>query len=324
VVLSVIIGALAGGLFGSRALARVRPPDLQRHHRHAPDARPHSSFMDPRSYAQMRERQEGRYYGLGISIQVIDGDITVDVALRGSPAYERGIRRGDVIARIEGEVPPRAGPASRPCNLLRGPKGTSVNISVRARATTTDRPAGAARRGQIPPSARRSCWTRHRVHPLQDFSETTDQEVGRALQKLTRQGMQRLVFDLRDNPGGPLDQAIKVANRFLPRGSMIVYTRGRVANADQDYRATEQSDYPNLPLIVLVNRNSASASEIVAGRAAGPRPRAHRRRDHVRQGARAVGLPHQQEAGLAMTTAATTRRADGSSSAPGTAPSTST
>ena len=75
---------------------------------------------------------------------------------------------------------------------------------------------------------------------LGDFSETSDREVGDALEKLKAQGMKRLVFDLRDNPGGPLDQAIKIANRFLPRGDMIVYTRGRVPNADQDYRGTDE------------------------------------------------------------------------------------
>ena len=78
-------------------------------------------------------------------------------------------------------------------------------------------------------------------------------------------GMKRLVLDLRDNPGGALDQAIAISNRFLPRGDMIVYTRGRSPNSDQDYRATEQSDYTHLPIVVMVNRNSASASEIVSG-----------------------------------------------------------
>jgi carboxyl-terminal processing protease len=77
--------------------------------------------------------------------------------------------------------------------------------------------------------------------------------------------MQRLLLDLRDNPGGPLDQAIRVSNRFLPRGDMIVYTRGRVPNSDQDYRATEDGDFASIPVVVLVNRNSASASEIVSG-----------------------------------------------------------
>ena len=88
---------------------------------------------------------------------------------------------------------------------------------------------------------------------MQDFGENTDQELGRALRDLTAKGMRRLVFDLRGNPGGALDQAIRVSNRFLPKGDLIVYTRGRVANSDQDYRATQQSDYTNLPMIVLVN-----------------------------------------------------------------------
>ena len=100
---------------------------------------------------------------------------------------------------------------------------------------------------------------------LQDFGENTDQELGRALRELTQKGMKRLVFDLRGNPGGALDQAIRVSNRFLPKGNLIVYTRGRVANSDQDYRATESSDYLTLPMVTLVSRTSASASEIVSG-----------------------------------------------------------
>jgi carboxyl-terminal processing protease len=100
---------------------------------------------------------------------------------------------------------------------------------------------------------------------LQDFAENTNDELGRALKDLNGKGMRRLVLDLRGNPGGPLDQAIKVSNQFLPRGDMIVYTRGRVPNSDQDYRATERSDYLEMPIVVLQNRNSASAAEIVAG-----------------------------------------------------------
>jgi carboxyl-terminal processing protease len=100
---------------------------------------------------------------------------------------------------------------------------------------------------------------------LDQFTETSDRELGDALQKLSANGMKRLVFDLRENPGGALDQVIRIANRFLPRGDMIVYTRGRVPNANQNYLATEQSDYTHLPIVALVNRNSASASEIVSG-----------------------------------------------------------
>jgi carboxyl-terminal processing protease len=100
---------------------------------------------------------------------------------------------------------------------------------------------------------------------LRDFGENTEREVRQALQDLSKQGMRRLVLDLRDNPGGPLDQAIKVSNLFLPRGRMIVYTRGRTNNSAQDYRATDEGAYIDLPMVALTNRSSASASEIVAG-----------------------------------------------------------
>jgi len=100
---------------------------------------------------------------------------------------------------------------------------------------------------------------------MQDFAEHTDRDLGRALDELREKGMQRLLLDIRDNPGGPLDQAIRVSNRFLPKRDLIVYTRGRVPNSDQDYLATEDGDFMHLPMVVLVNRNSASASEIVSG-----------------------------------------------------------
>ncbi len=227
---------------------------------------PHSSFMDPRSYAQMRERQEGRYYGLGISIVVLDGEITVATMFEGSPAYQKGLRRGDVIARIEGEDT-KGWTSDQAVRRLRGPRGTPVKISIK-RSGYNDLIDLEVVRDEIHiptvPAAFMIDGQTGYIR-LQDFGENTDQELGRALRDLTQKGMKRLVFDLRNNPGGALDQAIKVSNRFLPRGDLIVYTRGRVPNSDQDYRATERSDYLNLPIITLVNRNSASASEIVAG-----------------------------------------------------------
>jgi carboxyl-terminal processing protease len=100
---------------------------------------------------------------------------------------------------------------------------------------------------------------------VDDFAEHTDEDLGKALDRMTEKGMKRLVLDLRGHPGGQLDQAIRITNRFVPKGSMIVYTRGRVANSDQDYRATDNGDYLDLPIVVLVSRHSASASEIVSG-----------------------------------------------------------
>ena len=227
---------------------------------------PHSSFMDPRSFAQMRERQEGRYYGLGITINVVQGDVTVFNVFEGSPAFQKGLRRGDVIVLIEGETT-KGWNTDQAVLKLRGPKGTSVNIAIR-RATYDEPIKLAVMRDEVhiptvPAAIMLDATTGYLK--LQDFGENTDQELGRALRELTQKGMKRLVFDLRGNPGGALDQAIRVSNRFLPKGNLIVYTRGRVANSDQDYRATETSDFLNLPMVTLVSRTSASASEIVAG-----------------------------------------------------------
>jgi carboxyl-terminal processing protease len=227
---------------------------------------PHSSFMDPRTYAQMRERQEGRYYGLGITIVVIGDEITVLSLFEGSPAYQKGIRRGDIIARIEGEDT-KGWTSDQAVRKLRGPKGTFVDIAVKRSGYDDLIPLQVMRDEiHIPtiPAYFMVDNTTGYVR-LQDFAENTNDELGRALKDLNGKGMRRLVLDLRGNPGGPLDQAIKVANRFLPRGDMIVYTRGRVPNSDQDYRATDQSDYLTMPIVVLQNRNSASAAEIVAG-----------------------------------------------------------
>ena len=227
---------------------------------------PHSSFMDPKSYAQMRERQEGRYYGLGISIQVVGGDVTVVNVFEGSPAYQRGMRRGDVIAKIENDDT-KGWTSDQAVGRLRGPRGTAVAISLRrpgydklidVRVTRDE-----IHMPTVPAVFMVDATTGY--VRITDFGENTDQELGAALSALTKRGMKRLVLDLRTNPGGALDQAIKVSNRFLPRGDMVVYTRGRVQNSDQDYRATEQSDYLRIPMITLVNRSSASASEIVAG-----------------------------------------------------------
>ncbi len=227
---------------------------------------PHSSFFDPRSYRQLRERQAGSYYGLGISIQVIDDDITVMSIFEGSPAYKKGLRRNDVIARINGDDA-KGWSADDAVRKLKGPKGTTVNISLRRRGYD----------GLIDLEIERDAVNMSTVRgafmvdkdtgyvKLGDFSETSNEEMGNALKALSAKGMKRLILDLRDNPGGPLDQAIRISNRFLPKGELIAYTKGRTPNSNEEYRATEDSDYTHQPLVVLVNRSSASASEIVSG-----------------------------------------------------------
>src|SRR5262245_43231045 len=300
--LAVLISAGAGGFFGSGLLARQDEVNqeylvftsalsaIQREYvEEVPSDRlvysaidgllhtldPHSSFFEPRAYAQMRERQEGRYYGLGISIQVIDGDITVMNIFEGSPAYRKGLRRGDIIARIEGKdkdgkqtlLDAKGWTSDQAVAKLKGPKGTTVGIAIRRRGyeglieMTVER-------DEVNITTVRGAFMIDKATgyvKLTEFAELSDRELGDALERLTAQGMKRLVFDLRDNPGGALTQAIRISNRFLPRGKMIVYTKGRAQNSDEEYRATEESDYTHLPIITLVNRNSASASEIVSG-----------------------------------------------------------
>jgi carboxyl-terminal processing protease len=227
---------------------------------------PHSNLLDPRAFTQMRERQEGRYFGIGITIVAVNGDVTVTSLFEGSPAYRSGIRRGDVIAKV-GEESARGWSTEDVVRRVKGPRGTTVDISIR-RPGVSDLIDLTVERDEINITTVRTAFL---LAPgtgyvrLQDFSETTDRELGDALARLRGQGMARLILDLRDNGGGPLDQAIAVANRFLKQGQMIVYTRGRVDNMDEDFRAPVAGDYTDVPLIVMVNRNSASASEIVAG-----------------------------------------------------------
>jgi len=150
---------------------------------------------------------------------------------------------------------------------LRGPKGTPVQISIKRRGYEQLIPISLTRdEVYIPtvPAAFMIDATTGYIQ-LRDFGENTDRDLKHALHDLATKGMRRLMLDIRENPGGPLDQAIKVANEFLPRGKMIVYTRGRVSNSDQDYRATEDSEFTDIPIVVMANRNSASASEIVTG-----------------------------------------------------------
>jgi carboxyl-terminal processing protease len=293
-ILAVVLSALAGGFFGGSALAtqdevtqqyRVFTAALAAIDREyvdkVPSERlvygaidgllhtldPHSSFLDPRSYRQMRERQEGRYYGLGIRIVAVDGDITVESVFEGSPAYKKGLRRGDIISRVEGQDA-KGWTTEQAVSKLKGPKGTTVNISLKRRGydgliemeIERDEVNITTVRGAFMVDNTGTGYVK-----LAEFSETSDRELGAALEQLKAKGMRRLVLDLRDNPGGPLDQAIRISNRFLPKGDLIVYTRGRIPNAEQDYRATEESDFTNLPIVVLVNRRSASASEIVSG-----------------------------------------------------------
>ena len=208
---------------------------------------PHSSFMDPRSYAQMRERQEGRYYGLGLTIQAIDGDITAVRVFEGSPAFGNGIRRGDVIADRRRQQHQGLDDRGRRSTSCKGPKGTFVNIGVRRKGFERLLEMHVMRDQVSIPSLSASFMIDAKTGyvGITDFAEHTDEDLGDALEALTKKGMKRLVLDLRSNPGGQLDQAIRITNRFVPKGSMVVYTRGRVA--ELRLRTTAPPTRPTTP-----------------------------------------------------------------------------
>ncbi len=228
---------------------------------------PHSQFLDQAAYANLTEEHEGHFYGLGITIQKIEDRLTVISPIEGTPAHRMGIRAGDVIAKIEGESTKNI-TSDEAAKRLRGPKGTTVHISV-ARQGIDELIEFTITRDEIPLlSVPYSFLLKNKITGyigVRNFTETTEKELTKALQELTQQGMTHLILDLRGNTGGLLDQAIAVSDLFLAKSKLIVYTRGRVKGSSQEYYASEDAQYESLPVIVLVNHGSASAAEIVAG-----------------------------------------------------------
>lgn len=229
---------------------------------------PHSNYLDPDDYKHMIEEQQGSFSGLGIVISKPSNDrpLTVISPLEGTPAWNAGIRAGDIISQIEG-VDTLDMTIDDALRRLKGPKGTRVTITV-------TRPGDAEvlhftiTRDEIPTnSIRQAFMVRTGVGyiKIENFTRTTDRELEERIRALQKQGMARLILDLRRNPGGLLEQAVRVADRFLKKGQLIVYTHGRIGGADQEYRATGAGERVELPLVVLVDKFSASASEIVAG-----------------------------------------------------------
>ena len=237
---------------------------------------PHSNFLETKEYSTLQERQRGSYYGLGITVQSVDGNITVVAPFEGTPAHQLGIRAGDVISRIEGEDA-RGMSIDDAVKRLRGPKGTPVRITIVRQGY--DAPLEfTVIRDEIPlhsvpyffMATKDTGYIR-----LTDFNETTacrpgeakgcEKELEKALRKLKESGASSIVLDIRDNPGGLLDQAFAVSNLFLKKGQLVVFTRGRLKRDESNYITEQESLYVQTPLVVLVSRHSASASEIVAG-----------------------------------------------------------
>ena len=229
------------------------------------DLDPFSQYMDLADYADLKTMTQGHFGGLGIVISVRDEFPTVISPIEGTPAYSQGIQSGDVIIRIAG-ASTRGWSNEEAVQKLRGPEGTDVTITI-ARAGEAEREF-TIRREEIHV---KSVPYAFEVAPgvgyirVSTFAESTGEEVRAAIDRLEKAGAHSLVLDLRDNPGGLLSQAVDVTEAFVPRGSLVVYTKGRAAGSESKVFAEGANPHTEQPLVVLSNGGSASASEIVAG-----------------------------------------------------------
>jgi carboxyl-terminal processing protease len=232
---------------------------------------PHSSFFDPKEFARLREEQVSKYYGLGIRVRALvprsdhGRVVIVEPPTPGSPAEKRGLRAGDVITKVSGESIDNW-TQDQVVDHLRGPRGTTVDVTIE-RPGVRNPLQFKVERDEIPivtvPYA-------FEIKPgigyvkVLNFAETTADELKKKLDELKANKLSGLIIDLRDNPGGLLNQAIDMSDMFIRRGEPIVSTKGRMQGSNHLYRAPGLEKI-QVPLVVLINKRSASASEIVAG-----------------------------------------------------------
>ena len=226
---------------------------------------PHSSYMPQDVYREMQVETEGRFGGLGIEITVRDDVLTVVTPIDGTPAFRAGLQAGDQIVKIEGE-------STKDMSLvdavkkLRGPEGSAVTVGIFRKGFTEPQDFTLTRAIIQIKSVR---WKKLQDDigyiRLRSFQKTTTEELEDALQDLEEQRIRALVLDLRNNPGGLLEQAISVSDEFLEAGKLIVYTKGRLASQNMKGYSKNDRAHVGYPIAILINNGSASASEIVAG-----------------------------------------------------------
>jgi carboxyl-terminal processing protease len=228
---------------------------------------PHSAYIPPVDLQGVNEDMEGNFDGIGIEFNIVNDTIVVVAAISGGPSEALGIRSGDRIVTIEGKNV--AGVKIKNDDViktLRGKKGTKVKVEI-SRKSVKELIPYTITRDKIPIYSLDAAYMvndKIGYIKLNRFAETTFDEYYDAFQKLRKQGMEKMILDLRGNPGGYLNIAIALADEFLKKNEMIVYTEGR-SRKREDYKATSEGEFENQPLVILIDEGSASASEIVAG-----------------------------------------------------------
>jgi carboxyl-terminal processing protease len=234
---------------------------------------PHSQFMDPDDFRDMQEDTRSRFNGLGVEVSMKNGLPTVITAMEDTPAARAGILSGDQILKINGASTERMD-LQDAINILRGPAGRRVTLTLLRPSTkeikdyTLDRAEIKVRsvKGARLLDAELTGPFKIGYIRLIQFNEPTAEELSKALDELQKEGMQALILDLRNNPGGLLTSAVDVCAQFLPPKSKIVSTQGRMASQQHDYSTSgAKKDRPNFPMALLINEGSASGAEIVAG-----------------------------------------------------------
>jgi len=226
---------------------------------------PHSNFFDAKQFSLLREDQRGKYYGVGMLITQRNNQTVVIVPYAGAPAYNAGIRPGDVIIKVDDKSTDGVS-SSEIADMLKGPKGTVVKITM-SREGYPEPLVFTVTRDEIP---RHSVDIAFMLKPgigyirLSGFNETTDREIADALKQLGASTLDGLIFDMRNNPGGLLNEAVAVADMFLDKNQLIVSHHGRTS-PERRYYAVRGNQGMTTPLVILVNNNSASATEIVSG-----------------------------------------------------------
>lgn len=228
-----------------------------------------SQYLDPKDYKELKNDTRGDFGGLGIRLQKVDGFITIMTPMPGTPAFKAGVMPGDRIVAVD-DKDVKNMPLDEAVELMRGPVGSKVKITISRKndkGEYANLPDFKFKREKIVPEV-----VYFRMLPgkvgyvyLVDFSGHSTEAIKKALKELQKQGMTSLVLDLRFNPGGLLTGAVDIAKLFLAQDEMIVYTQGRKPDYYQEFKTSARPDYPDIPLAVLVNQGSASASEIVSG-----------------------------------------------------------
>src|SRR6266571_3712544 len=226
---------------------------------------PHSSFLDPESYKEMQVETSGSFGGLGIEITLKDDILTVVAPIEGTPAYKAGLQTGDRIIKIDG-LSTKDMQLPDAVRRMRGKPGTAVTISV-VREGWTEPKDIAITREQIRVQSVRTHDLGNGIFylRLRQFQEQSPHDIENALERFDKAGMKALVLDLRNDPGGLLTAAVEITEKFIDDGKLVVYTEGRVRNQNMRFTAHAKHTWNKVPMVVLVNQGSASASEIVAG-----------------------------------------------------------